>query len=218
MQKNISDSTAGRLPMYYRCLRELIVSDHLRVSSAELGKKLGITPSQVRADLASFGRLGQQGYGYYVKPLYVEISRLLGVGDNMQAIILASSENGVSALYPLFEGRGITLRAAFFDMPGCGEKDDGEFPFVYRTERLEEYLDKNQVDIAMVMPDKSSIHDTAAILEKGGVIGVLNLSNTDMHSDIMKIKNMPIGDVLMSVCYAVKNKKSKKTETYGSDE
>ena len=142
MQKNISDSTAGRLPMYYRCLRELIVSDHLRVSSAELGKRLGITPSQVRADLASFGRLGQQGYGYYVKPLYVEISRLLGVGDNMQAIILASSENGVSALYPLFEGRGITLRAAFFDMPGCGERMTGSFRLSIAQKGLKNILTK----------------------------------------------------------------------------
>ena len=213
MPKNISDSTASRLPMYYRCLRGLLVSGYLRVSSKELGQRLGLTPSQVRADLSSFGKLGQQGYGYAVKLLYVEVSKLLGVGDNMQAIILASKGKEVKSFYPIFEGRGITLRAVFFDLLEGSEEENGEYPFVYGIDRLEEYLSHNPTDLAMVMPDKSDISGTAAILEKGGVIGVWNLSNTDMHSKIMEVKNMPVGDVLMSLCYAIKNKKSKKAES-----
>ena len=66
----IGGSAAKRLPRYFRCLRELLMNGVMRVSSAELAAALGITSSQVRSDLNSFGSIGQQGYGYPVKLLY----------------------------------------------------------------------------------------------------------------------------------------------------
>lgn len=62
----ISDAVIRRLPGYYRYLRELEKVGITRISSQELGARMGLTASQIRQDINCFGTLGQQGYGYNV--------------------------------------------------------------------------------------------------------------------------------------------------------
>ena len=59
----ISDAVIRRLPGYYRYLRELEKIGITRISSQELGARMGLTASQIRQDINCFGTLGQQGYG-----------------------------------------------------------------------------------------------------------------------------------------------------------
>ena len=62
----ISKATIDRLPLYFRTLR-LAQDEGLDIiSSDELGRRLGITPEQIRKDLASFGQFGKKGVGYFV--------------------------------------------------------------------------------------------------------------------------------------------------------
>ena len=77
--KNISMAVIKRLPKYYRYLEELMKNDVDRISSKELGEKIGFTASQIRQDLNCFGDFGQQGYGYNVKELFNQISAILGL-------------------------------------------------------------------------------------------------------------------------------------------
>lgn len=46
-----------------------------------------VTASQIRQDLNNFGGFGQQGYGYNVKYLYSEISKILGIDQQHNVII-----------------------------------------------------------------------------------------------------------------------------------
>ena len=71
--KNISMAVIKRLPKYYRYLGELKRNEVDRISSKELGEKIGFTASQIRQDLNCFGDFGQQGYGYNVTELYNQI-------------------------------------------------------------------------------------------------------------------------------------------------
>ena len=73
-KKNVSMAVIKRLPKYHRYLKELMRNDVDRISSKELGEKIGFTASQIRQDLNNFGGFGQQGYGYNVKELYKQIS------------------------------------------------------------------------------------------------------------------------------------------------
>lgn len=214
MSKGISSSTACRLPSYFRCLRGLIIDGCLRVSSTELAERLNFTPSQVRADLASFGKLGQQGYGYAVKPLYKEISKLLCVGDNISAIILSDKDCGIAMFYPVFEGRGIDLKAIFFDDENalcCYDKNiayqnSSIHPKLYSIDKLDDYLRDDPTDVAVIMNSKKNIRDTEKSLSAGKIKGVWNLSSTDVHIDGAIVKNLPLGDILMQLCYDIKNK------------
>ena len=59
----ISDAVIRRLPSYYRHLRELEQEGILQISSQELGERMGLTPSQIRQDINTFGGVGRQGFG-----------------------------------------------------------------------------------------------------------------------------------------------------------
>ena len=74
----VSESVVRRLPRYYRLLQELERQGQAHTSSRELGKRLGMTASQIRQDLSCFGCFGQQGYGYSVTELRENLERIMG--------------------------------------------------------------------------------------------------------------------------------------------
>ena len=78
-EKNvISKATIDRLPLYFRTLRLSQEEGMEIISSEELGHRLGITPEQIRKDLASFGQFGKKGVGYYIRELIVNVGKILG--------------------------------------------------------------------------------------------------------------------------------------------
>lgn len=59
-EQTISKATIDRLPLYYRTLR-LAQDDGMDIiSSDELGRRLELTPEQIRKDLALFGQFGKR--------------------------------------------------------------------------------------------------------------------------------------------------------------
>ena len=73
---SISRATVDRLPLYFRTLRQLKSEGSDIVSSDELGHRIGVTPEQIRKDLAGFGAFGKKGVGYHVMEL------IDNIGDN----------------------------------------------------------------------------------------------------------------------------------------
>lgn len=92
--KNISMAVIKRLPKYHRYLEELMKNEVDRISSKELGEKIGFTASQIRQDLNCFGDFGQQGYGYNVKELYTQISAILGLDRGYEAALVGAGNIG----------------------------------------------------------------------------------------------------------------------------
>ena len=78
-QASISKATIDRLPLYFRTLRMVQDEGADIISSEELGHRLGITPEQIRKDLASFGQFGKKGVGYYVNELKRNVGTILGL-------------------------------------------------------------------------------------------------------------------------------------------
>ncbi len=70
----ISKATIDRLPLYFRTLRQIQQEGTEIISSEELGRRIGVTPEQIRKDLASFGEFGKKGVGYFVR----ELIRIIG--------------------------------------------------------------------------------------------------------------------------------------------
>ena len=117
VKNSISKAVIGRLPRYYRYLGEIMESGVERISSGELSKKMNVTASQIRQDLNNFGGFGQQGYGYNVKYLYVEIGKILGVDKQHNMIIIGTGNLGRAlANYANFEKRGFVLIGLFDKM------------------------------------------------------------------------------------------------------
>lgn len=111
---NISMSVIKRLPRYYRFLGLLLDQGITRISSRELSAKMGLTASQIRQDFNCFGGFGQQGYGYNVEQLRNEISKILGLSNNLGTIIIGAGNLGRAiATHMSFEERGFNLIGIF---------------------------------------------------------------------------------------------------------
>ena len=215
-------SEAKRYPRYFRCLRELLVNGVGKVSSGELAERLGLTPSQVRSDLNDFAGAGQQGYGYSVKRLYTEISRRLGVGDGMTAVIIGGDAELARLMRERFEGRGVTVTAHFQTDGGeNGLAGAEELPPRLPFDRLISYLTEHPADVAVVMSRPQDCPDLPEALVTCGVRGVWNLTQKDMILPI-PVLNLPVGDILMSLCCDIRaaerrNEKEEETNAIPGD-
>ena len=204
--KYISQAVIRRLPRYFRYLRELLNNDTMRISSKELSEKMNITASQIRQDLNCFGGFGQQGYGYNVKHLYNEISKILGVDKRYTAIIVGVGNLGKALINtPMFEKRGVQICGLFDVSSDTVGRRFGEFT-VMHADTMPQFCKDNNVDIAILTLPKTKVYQTASILAETGVKGFWNFSNTELKSDAfpgVMIENVHLGDSLMALCYSV---------------
>ena len=105
-----SSSVVRRLPRYYRLLGELERNGQVRTSSRELGRRLGMTASQIRQDLCCFGCFGQQGSGYSVAELRENLQKIMGLTEQLPAIVVGAGSLGkVVSENVRFEQRGFRL-------------------------------------------------------------------------------------------------------------
>ncbi len=179
---------AKRLPRYFRTLRECLINGENKISSIELAGRLGVTPSQVRADLNKYSGAGHVGYGYNVKTLYTEISRDLGVGDGMTAAMIGIAPDNLPYLSLWLEGRGISDTR-------CIPNDENIYNEVAKLE----------CDVALVIHYENKEKMLSALRESK-VRGVWNLTQSDLDLDIPTV-NLPIGDILSALMYEIKNQK-----------
>ncbi|WP_392486238.1 redox-sensing transcriptional repressor Rex [Haloimpatiens sp. FM7315] len=180
-KRSISMAVIKRLPKYHRYLRELIEIEVDRISSKELSEKIGFTASQIRQDLNNFGDFGQQGYGYNVKELYKEISGILGLNKVYSIIVVGAGNIGQAiANYSYFNKIGFSLRGIFDRNPKLiGLKiNDVE---VFDIDFLEEFLEKNSIDIGVICVPKESAQGVCDVLVANKVKGIWNFAPVDLQ-------------------------------------
>ncbi|MCI6188549.1 MAG: redox-sensing transcriptional repressor Rex [Clostridium sp.] len=201
-KKNISMAVIKRLPKYHRYLKELMKNDVDRISSKELGEKIGFTASQIRQDLNCFGDFGQQGYGYNVRELYNQIVSILGLDQNYKTIMVGAGNIGQAiANYASFERLGIELVAIFDVNPkviGTKIRDieiDAE-------SNLKEYLKNNDIAIGIICVPKMNAQRVCDELVSGGIKGIWNFAPVDLIvPDDVKVENVHLSESLSTLIY-----------------
>ncbi|MGL5152891.1 MAG: redox-sensing transcriptional repressor Rex [Clostridium sp.] len=201
-KKNISMAVIKRLPKYHRYLNELMKNDVDRISSKELGEKIGFTASQIRQDLNCFGDFGQQGYGYNVRELYNQISNILGLDREYKTIIVGAGNIGQAiANYSRFDKIGFNLQAIFDANPklvGMRIRDIE----IEDIDDLEEYLKKNKVDIGIVCVPRLNAQKVADVLVNGGVQGIWNFAPVDLSvPDEVIVENVHLSESFLTLIY-----------------
>ena len=84
------------------------------VSSAQLANKCVVNAAQVRKDLAYFGEFGIRGVGYYVKDLFHDIKRILGLNKEWRMAVIGIGNLGSALLsYKDFLKQNYKIVAAF---------------------------------------------------------------------------------------------------------
>lgn len=200
--KEISKAVIKRLPRYYRYLGELIEENVERISSGDLSKKMHVTASQIRQDLNNFGGFGQQGYGYNVRYLYMEIGKILGL-DTIHPMIIVGAGNLGQALanYSDFEKRGFRL-VGIFDVNPVLEGISVRGIGIQMISTLPEFLKENSVEIAILTLPKHKAKEMAGVLIKNGVKAIWNFAHIDLDApeDVI-VENVHLSESLMTLSY-----------------
>lgn len=201
-KKNVSMSVIKRMPKYYRYLGELVKNDVDRISSKELGEKIGFTASQIRQDLNNFGDFGQQGYGYNVKELHNQIGTILGVGKEYNAVLIGAGNIGQAiANYSRFTDIGLGITAIFDANPklvGMRIRDVE----IKDIDELKEYLEENNIDMGILCVPRINAQKVCDVLVNGGVKGIWNFAPIDLHvPETVKVENVHLSESLLTLVY-----------------
>ena len=206
-KKNISMAVIKRLPKYYRYLQDLLNNEVERISSKELGEKIGFTASQIRQDLNNFGDFGQQGYGYNVKDLYNQIGLILGLDKEYNGVIVGAGNIGQAiANYSRFNQSGLKIEAIFDANPklvGIRIRDIE----IEDIDELEKYLINNPTNIGIICVPSSNAQNVANILVDNGVKGIWNFAPVDLSvPEDIKVENVHLSESLLTLIYLLHDK------------
>ncbi|MGB2982111.1 MAG: redox-sensing transcriptional repressor Rex [Candidatus Zixiibacteriota bacterium] len=172
----VSDSTVGRLSMYYRSLLEFEKKGYKIVSSNDLAKTEKLTPAQVRKDLSSFGSFGTRGLGYPARELKEKIAKILGL-DRSWNVALVGVGNVGSALvsYKEFQKQGFNIKVLFDnDLRKISKSHKGIT--VSDVKNLAEELKKNKIDMVILAVPAQSVQEVADRVVSAGVKSILNFA------------------------------------------
>ena len=202
--RGISQAVIRRLPRYYRYLGELLENGVERISSNDLSKRMKVTAFQIRQDLNNFGGFGQQGYGYNVKYLYTEIGKILGLEEDHKIIIIGAGNLGQAlANYAAFEKRGFILTGIFDVNPRLEGVAIRGVP-IRMMDELKSFVQKNDVEIAVLTIPKEKAIEVANMLVENGVRAIWNFAHTDLNMpDNIIVENVHLSESLMQLSYNI---------------
>jgi redox-sensing transcriptional repressor len=162
-ERHVSVSTVERLSLYRKLLEE-----------QQMAEMVGVTPAQLRRDLASFGSFGNISRGYNVYQLTRTISRILGTDTQQTVALFGAGDLGRSLLaYRGFEERGFHIGLIFdLDSEKVGKVFAGRR--CYRVDDMEKVLPEFDVRVAVLACRPPGLQQLVDRLAKVGVTSILN--------------------------------------------
>ncbi len=203
-QKEISQAVIARLPRYFRYLGELRDEGVERISSQELSRLMKVTASQIRQDFNNFGGFGQQGYGYNVEFLYIEIGKILGLDQEHHLIIIGAGNLGQAlANYMNFERRGFIFKG-IFDCNAALHGTKIREMEVLPMEQMKEFIKEHNIDIAVLTIPKHGAVKVAEQLVSCGIKAIWNFAHVDLSVPSgVQVENVHLSDSLMKLSYNI---------------
>ena len=172
----ISRATVDRLPLYFRTLRLIKSEGSDIVSSEELGRRIGVTPEQIRKDLAGFGAFGKKGVGYHVGELLNNIGVILGIDRRWNIGIVGIGHLGWAlANYRNFASMGFHLAALFDQNPALvGQVISGVE--VGSVSEMETVIADRNIQIGVITVPAAEAQTIADRMVAAGVHGIWNFA------------------------------------------
>ena len=203
-QVNISKATIDRLPLYFRTLRLAQDEGIDIISSDELGRRLGITPEQIRKDLASFGQFGKKGVGYYVNELKHNVGGILGLDNHWNIAVIGIGHLGAAlANYQNFVSLGFNLVALFDQDPKVIGTVQNHVK-VEDVRELAQIVRERHVDIGIIAVPAAFAQEVADRLVAAGVKGIWNFAPIKMQvPETMHIVNEDLSIGLSTLSYHI---------------
>jgi redox-sensing transcriptional repressor len=167
---------AARLPLYYEYVLDIERAGIASISSNMIAGHLGFTPSTIRQDMMSLGRLDSSTSGYGISSLKAALEDLLGIsrGANMALVGIGSLGLALSHSRQFME-KNFILRALFDKRPSIiGSVIDG-IP-VYPMDAMTEVILSERITIGIIATPPSSAQDVADALTSSNIRGIWNFT------------------------------------------
>jgi len=192
----VPEATVTRLSVYSRYLESLDRNGVATISSGEIAEGVGVSPAQVRKDLAYFGEFGTRGVGYNVKDLMRYTMNILGLNKKWPMVMVGAGKLGYAlSTYKGFNDRGFTIVGVFDnDLTKIGKKI--EHLDVYPVEKLPEIVKKYGVVIGIIAVPAPFAQEVAELLVANGLQAILNFAPVSL--------NLPENVILRNVDLSVR--------------
>lgn len=205
--RKIAESTVRRLSLYLRFLEQSQTRGATTISSADLARRGGTTPAQVRKDLSFFGSFGKRGLGYSVDELAARIREILGLERTYRVVLVGAGRiGGALVQYPGFRQRGFNVMAIYDSDPKkVGTRWNGLM--VRDVSHLEADLKRDPSDIAIVVTPADAAQTVADRLVHSGVKAILNFAPVQLTvpSDVV-VKSVNMALELETLSFALANR------------
>ena len=172
----IPEATIIRLSVYSRHLTDVDRKGIITTSSGEIADGVGVSPAQVRKDLAYFGEFGTRGVGYNVKDLRQHILRILGLSVNWSVTLVGLGNLGLAlSSYKGFRERGFVITSIFDADPKKVGTKIGNIE-VLPIDQLESVVKLNRTQIGIVAVPAAAAQEIVDQLISAGVEAILNFA------------------------------------------
>jgi redox-sensing transcriptional repressor len=177
-RRRIPDATVERLPIYLRCLQDLVAARAATVSSDRLAELAGVNAAKVRKDLSYLGSYGTRGVGYDVGFLVFNVRRELGLSEEAPVVIVGIGNLGHAlAGYGGFGARGFPV-AALLDADPARVGEDVGGVVVRHVDELPDVVARLGVVVGVVTTPADQAQEVVDRLVAAGVGSILNFAPT----------------------------------------
>lgn len=196
----IPEVTIMRLSAYSRVLNEALDRGEKIISSKGIAMLTGVSPDQVRKDLAYFGEFGVRGIGYNIEELKYNISKIIGTDRNWNVAIAGLGHLGGSLVsYPGFLTRGFKM-AGIFDVKNIGEKY-GDLK-VEHIDNFEKVAKEVGFDLGIIVVPREGAQGVADVMVKSGIKAILNFAPVMIDvPEGVELKNVDLSMFLEILSY-----------------
>lgn len=174
----IPEATIIRLSVYSRYLEQAAKRGITTISSGEIATGVGVSPAQVRKDLAYFGEFGTRGVGYNVKDLFHQTMKILGLSTNWNAVVIGAGNLGSALVsYKGFKDRGFQIVGVFDnDLTKIGKRLLNLE--VLAIDEMPRVVQEQNVKIAIMAVPANIAQEVANEMVKLGIRAILNFAPT----------------------------------------
>lgn len=177
----ISIPTIKRFPSYLRLLWQYKGMGMQWVSATMLASELGLTPIQVRKDMAGTGVEGRPKVGFQIDLLISAIMKNLGWDSITEAILIGAGHLGVAlSRYEGFSNYGLRIAGVFdTDVQKIG-KTIGSMP-IRSMESITEFITKHEIQIAVITVPAEVAQEVTDTLVAAGIKAIWNFAPKDLR-------------------------------------
>lgn len=176
MKKKLPIPTITRLCMVFQQCDELLALGIDRISSTQMGKKIGVPAHTVRKDINCLGEVGDTGSGYDVARLKRHLEQALGFEQVRKACIVGLGHLGSALMdYEKFLESGFSVVAGFDSSVNRIETIQTRLP-VYPAYEMAEVIQREAIELALLAVPAQAAQATADVLAASGIKGIVNFA------------------------------------------